>query len=194
MNVAGQGRLYFRIWLLVGLLQQNSGQCWPHCLGAMFGFWCIRKQLFPDCINRLAFSRWDSWLGKADLDHASDLTTHPLTVFSTVCVGWRPTFYLSLLFVVVLSVGQLTASAGRRATRKTVAKAATPPRRLCLGCEHGLHCCVSAKRPVANAFQKWRKKSVYKTTIIYKMVSLSKDSLLHTWMFQTSSVKTPIRR
>ena len=57
----------------------------------------------------LSFLRWDSWLGEASLDHASDLATHLLTVCFTVCVGWRSTFPLSLLFVVVLNVSQLTA-------------------------------------------------------------------------------------
>ena len=77
--------------------------------GVMLGFWCIWRQPFPDCINRLAFSRWDSWLGGASLDHASDLATHLLTVFSTVCVGWRPTSPLSFVAVFMLSVLQLTA-------------------------------------------------------------------------------------
>ena len=69
-----------------------------------------RRQLFPDCINRFAFSRWDSWFGAAGLDHASDFATRLLTVCFTVCVGWRSTFPLSPSFVVVLNVSQLTAA------------------------------------------------------------------------------------
>ena len=95
------------IWSFAGFPVQNPGQCWPHCRGAMLGFWCIWRQLFPDCINRLVFCRWDSWLGEANLAHASDLATHPLTVFSTVCAGWRPTFPLSIMYVFMLSVSQL---------------------------------------------------------------------------------------
>ena len=91
------------------LPNQNPGQCWPHGLGAMFWFWCTWRQLFPDCISRLAFSRCDSWLGEVSLDHASDLATHRLTLFFTVSVGWRPIFHLSFVFVFMLSVSQLTA-------------------------------------------------------------------------------------
>ena len=106
----GHGHWYALYGYLIGLPQQGPGQCWPHCLGAMSGFWCIRRQLFPDCVNRLVFSRWDSWFGAAGLDHASDFATHLLTVCFTVCVGWRSTFPLSPSFVVVLNVSQLTAA------------------------------------------------------------------------------------
>ena len=34
---------------------------------------------------------------------------HCLTVFSTVCMAWRPTFPLSFVYVFMLSVSQLTA-------------------------------------------------------------------------------------
>ena len=43
------------------------------------------------------------------MDHASDLATHCLTVFSTVCMGRRPTFPFSFVYVLMLSVSQLTA-------------------------------------------------------------------------------------
>ena len=74
---------------------------------ASLGAW---KWRFPDWTIPLAFWRCDSWSGAADLDHASNLATHSLTVsFFVVCVGWRPTVPLSFVFVCRLSVGQLTA-------------------------------------------------------------------------------------
>ena len=45
---------------------------------------------------------------EANLNDASDLASRHLTLFSTVCMDWRPTFHWSFVYVFMLSFSQFT--------------------------------------------------------------------------------------
>ena len=78
---------------------------------AMLGFSCIIMETAVSRLRQPHSFRGGirDWVRPTWIMRPTSPLIHCLTVFSTVCMAWRPTFPLSFVYVFMLSVSQLTA-------------------------------------------------------------------------------------